>query len=51
MGTIVTHHRPFDYTTWRKSLLKDLSIEEISARAMAYVAVQESQSAGAAADE
>lgn len=27
----------FDYTTWRESLFEDLSIEEISARAMAYV--------------
>ena len=31
----------FDYTTWRESLFEDLSIEEISTRAMAYVRAQE----------
>jgi hypothetical protein len=31
----------FDYTTWRESLFEDLSLEEISARAMAYVTKQE----------
>jgi hypothetical protein len=34
----------FDYTTWRESLFEDLSIEEISARAMAYVTAQEKMS-------
>ena len=27
----------FDYTTWRESLFEELSIEEISTRAMTYV--------------
>ena len=27
----------FDYTRWREHLLEDLTIEEISARAMKYV--------------
>jgi hypothetical protein len=31
----------FDYTTWREDLLEDLTIEEISARAMKYVHAQE----------
>ncbi len=31
----------FDYTTWRESLFEDLSLEEISARAMAHVTTQE----------
>ena len=35
----------FDYTTWRQSLFEDLSIEEISARAMTYVTAQEEQGA------
>ena len=31
----------FDYTEWRRPLLEDLSLEEISARAMAYATSQE----------
>jgi hypothetical protein len=31
----------FDYTHWREDLLEDLTIEEISARAMNYVRSQE----------
>ena len=31
----------FDYTRWREALFEDLTIEELSARAMAYVTVQE----------
>jgi hypothetical protein len=38
----------FDYTTWRESLFEDLSLEEISARAMAYVTAQEKMSQEAA---
>lgn len=34
----------FDYTRWREPLFEDLSIEEISARAMSYVTSQEAQS-------
>ncbi len=30
----------FDYTQWREDLLEDLPLEEISARAMAYVTSQ-----------
>jgi hypothetical protein len=30
----------FDYTKWRQNLFEDLTIEEISARAMAYVKSQ-----------
>lgn len=30
----------FDYTKWRQDLLEDLTIEEISARAMAYAKSQ-----------
>jgi hypothetical protein len=31
----------FDYTQWRKNLLEELTLEEISARAMAYVTSKE----------
>ena len=31
----------FDYAKWRQHLFEDLTIEEISARAMAYVKSQE----------
>lgn len=31
----------FDYTRWREHLFEDLTIEEISARAMEYVRAQE----------
>ncbi len=31
----------FDYTQWRKNLFEDLTIEEISARAMEYVKSQD----------
>ena len=31
----------FDYTKWRGNLLEDLTIDEISARAMKYVQSQE----------
>lgn len=30
----------FDYTQWRDNLLEELTLEEISARAMAYVTSQ-----------
>jgi hypothetical protein len=30
-----------DYTHWRETLFEDLTIEELSARAMAYVTAQE----------
>lgn len=33
----------FDYTRWREYLFEDLTIEEISARAMEYVRSQEKQ--------
>lgn len=38
----------FDYTTWRESLFEDLSLEEISARAMAYVNAQDKMPQGSA---
>ena len=31
----------FDYTKWRQNLFEDLTVEEISARAMAFVKSQE----------
>ena len=34
----------FDYTQWRQQLFKGLTIEEISARAMAFVRSNESSS-------
>jgi hypothetical protein len=41
----------FDYTTWRESLFENLSLEEISARAMAYVTAQEERASESPAEK
>ena len=33
----IIQREPFDYTKWRQSLDDDLSIEEISSKAMAFI--------------
>lgn len=34
---MIINREKFDYTKWRKNLFENISIEELSARAMSYV--------------